>query len=207
MGYLYSKPSPFLKRHASTAMALMAVAGFAAGVATPQAAEAGVHSWQFKYSNNLEANVTLAFAGALTPATTFNITGITGYIGAVSGVGGFNITGLSSYAGASNQFQYNPTLSPNDPNAFFTDVDGISFTTDETASWNIYNTGSGFAVANAYTTDSASTVIKNGSIIVAGPPAPPQFSVVPGPLPIFGAAAAFGMSRRLRRRVLTSQLR
>ncbi len=33
--------------------------------------------------------------------------------------------------------------------------------------------------------------------VVLGPPATP----VPGPLPLFGAAAAFGWSRKLRRRV------
>jgi hypothetical protein len=31
------------------------------------------------------------------------------------------------------------------------------------------------------------------------PPPPP--AAVPGPLPLFGAAAAFGMSRRLRRKI------
>ncbi|MFM9102813.1 MAG: hypothetical protein ACKOPS_16435, partial [Cyanobium sp.] len=31
----------------------------------------------------------------------------------------------------------------------------------------------------------------------------PSSSAVPGPLPIFGAATAFGMSRRLRRRIST----
>lgn len=33
------------------------------------------------------------------------------------------------------------------------------------------------------------------------PPSPPSTSAVPGPLPLFGAAAAFGWSRRLRSRL------
>ena len=38
--------------------------------------------------------------------------------------------------------------------------------------------------------------------VVLGAPAPPA-TAVPGPLPLFGAAAAFGWSRRLRKRIAT----
>jgi hypothetical protein len=41
-------------------------------------------------------------------------------------------------------------------------------------------------------------------VFVGNPPAPPG-TPVPGPLPLFGAAAAFGYSRRLRRRVNSSR--
>jgi hypothetical protein len=41
----------------------------------------------------------------------------------------------------------------------------------------------------------------NGTYAFVSAPAP---SAVPGPLPLFGAAAAFGMSRRLRRRIKLS---
>lgn len=207
MVYLSSKISSFSRRHSSTAMALMAVAGFAAGVATPKAAEAATHNWKFNYNNNLEADVILSYDGPFVPSTTFNITGISGTIG------GFNITGLSTTFGPpSNQFQ---ALSSSDVNVL-TNTAGISFVTGEVllvgpplvySKWNIFNNGSGFATANRYVTSSPSTSPSSGTLLVPGPPAPPQFSVVPGPLPIFGAAAAFGMSRRLRRRVLTSQLR
>ena len=38
--------------------------------------------------------------------------------------------------------------------------------------------------------------------VVLGPPSPSR-AAVPGPLPLFGAAAAFGWSRRLRKRIAT----
>jgi hypothetical protein len=41
--------------------------------------------------------------------------------------------------------------------------------------------------------------------VVLGPPAAPQSTAVPGPLPLLGAAAAFGWTRRLRRRIITAK--
>jgi hypothetical protein len=45
------------------------------------------------------------------------------------------------------------------------------------------------------------TTIEAGTYATATLATPPPPAGVPGPLPLFGAAAAFGMSRRLRRRI------
>ena len=211
------KASKLSVSHFVNSLSAMAAAGLVAVVCTPRAAEAGSLNWKFKYANQIEADVTVQAngAGSIDPGVLYTITGASGTIGAVGGVCGatcFNITGLSNYNGATNTFQYNPSLNPNDPFAFVTDVDGISFVTDEVASYNIYwsiNSPT-LGIADSYTTNSpsasAASIPLAGSIIVAGPSAPVPSSV-PGPLPIFGAGAAFGMSRRLRHRVLSSKLR
>jgi len=195
------------------AISLVAVVGVAAEFAAPRSAEAGSLTWAFTFSNGIDANVTVnATPVTLATGTTYSITSITGTIGTLSGVcqAGPNkcdITGLNTtFNTPSNQFQYNPTLSPNDPTAFFTNFQGISFNTSETAEWNIYfNVDDGtFQVANSYETNSSYFTgqgVQSGVIPVPGPPAPIP---TPGPLPILGASAAFGMSRRLRRRIITS---
>lgn len=199
------------KKFNSKLSMLLATGLAAIASAAPPAAEAGSLNWKFKYSNQLEADVTVQANGInpLIPGNTYSITSISGTIGAVAGVCGtgcFPITGLSNFYGETNTFQYNPTLNPNDPNAFFTDLAGIGFTTSETANWSLYWSLAfpDFGPADSYFTDSATTTPQDGSIIGAGPQAPVP---TPGPVPIFGASAAFGMSRRLRRRVLTSRLR
>jgi len=211
------KASKLPLNYFTNSLSAMAAAGLVAVVCTPRAAEAGSLNWKFKYANQIEADVTVQAngAGSIDPGVLYTITGASGTIGAVGGVCGatcFNITGLSNYNGATNTFQYNPSLNPNDPSAFITDIDGISFVTNEVASFNIYwsiNSPT-LGIADSYTTNSpsasAASIPLAGSIIVAGPSAPVPSSV-PGPLPIFGAGAAFGMSRRLRRRVLSSKLR
>lgn len=51
----------------------------------------------------------------------------------------------------------------------------------------------------AGTFDYSSTALTSSSLKLLTSPAPP--APVPGPLPVFGACAAFGYSRKLRRRV------
>lgn len=41
----------------------------------------------------------------------------------------------------------------------------------------------------------------NTILLQGNPPAPPPAAAAPGPLPLFGAASAFGFSRRLRQRI------
>jgi hypothetical protein len=187
----------------------MAAAGLAVAVSAPKAAGAATFNWAFTFSNGLPANVTVTANGLnpLTPGTPYSIQSITGTIG------GFNIipTTPIAYNGASNLIQISDPYNSTVP--FWTNSDGFSFSTTESpiSSWNIYSSvASGFAAADLYDTDSVSDPAGSGTIIVAGPPAPPAPPAptsVPGPLPIFGACAAFGFSRRLRRRVLTSGLR
>jgi hypothetical protein len=57
---------------------------------------------------------------------------------------------------------------------------------------------SGFFDVNA---SLASLGVLNSTYTVGGE----QIMIVPGPLPLFGAAAAFGFSRRLRKRVRKSK--
>jgi len=184
------------------AMKALSIAGIAAVVAAPLAADAGTLTWNFTYANSLSATVTVEAdpPNPLVLGTVYNITSISGTIG------GYTITGLSSFNSATNAFKY-------DPSGIFTDSDGVSFLTNEPlqpgpgfVSWNLYNslgTSPGiYGIADTYETTSPSTNPLTGAIIEPGPPAP-----APGPLPIFGASAAFGVSRRLRRRLLASQLR
>ena len=144
-------------------------------------------------------NVTANGADPLTPGISCPITDITGTIDS------FNISPTTpiAYNGASNNIQISNQNNPTIP--FWNDSSDFSFSTNEspTSSWNIYSSAfSGFRAPVPYDTDSVSDPGGSGTIIVAGPPA-----FVPGTLPIFGACAAFGISRRLRRRVLTSGLR
>jgi hypothetical protein len=182
---------------------VMATAGLAVAVTAPKAADAETLSWTFSFSNGQSAivNVTANGANPLVLGNSYSIDTITGTIG------GFNISPTTpiAYNGASNLIQISNPYDSTIP--FWTDSDGFSFSTTEspTSSWNIYSSAaSGFAIPDLYATDSASDPAGSGTIIVAGPPAPIP---APGPLPIFGACAAFGISRRLRRRVLTSGLR
>lgn len=80
-------------------------------------------------------------------------------------------------------------------------IDGPSFayglTEDEFAGTlvdvKIYRDGSG-AFGSSYAIDESTTYARATLI-------PPSATPTPGPLPILGAASAFGMSRRLRRRI------
>ena len=66
-------------------------------------------------------------------------------------------------------------------------------------------TKAGF-VQTASDLDQFETAITNKLIREVGPPGPGPGDSVPGPLPILGAGAAFGFSRKLRRRINTANL-
>ena len=66
-------------------------------------------------------------------------------------------------------------------------------------------TKAGF-VQTASDFDQFETAITNKLIREVGPPGPGPGDSVPGPLPILGAGAAFGFSRKLRRRINTANL-
>jgi hypothetical protein len=182
-------------------------AGLAVAVSAPKAAGAATLSWTFSFLNGLSAtlNVTANGADPITPGISYSITGITGIKGII---GGFNISTTTpiAYNSASNLIQISNPCDSTLP--FWTNSDGFSFSTDDpsTSSWIIFTSNpSVFNVPDSYNTTNLTTGPAGvGTIIVAGPAAPIP---APGPLPIFGACAAFGISRRLRRRVLTSGLR
>jgi len=210
---IYSLATGLSGKKLTKALFTLAGAGLVAVVSTtPRAAEAASLNWNFLFSNSLQADITIQTSGPITTGVTNSITGISGTIGGtgrpcISSNDCYIITGLNtSYGSPTNTFQYNPTVYPSDPNAFFTDLYGISFDTSETAQWNIsfQAGGSTYGKADYYLTDGSITIPEYGPIQGPGPAAPVP---APSPLPIFGAIAAFGTSRRLRSRVLSSQLR
>jgi hypothetical protein len=180
--------SSSLKDSGVRTLPLMAAAGLAAVVAAPQSADAAGWTYNFTFANSLPVVLTLdTTSNPLVAGTVYDISSISGTIG------GTPIAGISTYMGASNKFQY-------DPNSIFADDGGISFEDSDGANWNIYNLLGGFGTATDFVTDGSFNP-NAGSINVAGPVAPSAPTSAPGPLPLFGASVAFGMSRQLRRRV------
>jgi hypothetical protein len=106
----------------------------------------------------------------------------------------YSITGLSSLGGASNLFQWDVSSA----SSILTNSGGISFSFDNGEGLNIYSNLGGFNVINQLTTTFSGLdgVITSSSLNPVAAPEP-----VPGPLPLLGAAAAFGWSRRMRRRL------
>ena len=177
-----------LKGASPRSFSLMAAAGLAASVAAPRAAEAATWTYNFDFANSLPVVLNLdAAATPLVPGTVYSVSSLSGTIGGVA------ITGLDSYQGASQQFKF-------DPNWIYSDLDGISFVDSSGAKWNIFNQLTGFDKVSNYVTDGPFNP-SSGSIVAPGTPAPPSPATAPGPLPLFGASVAFGMSRQLRRRV------
>ncbi len=145
--------------------------------------------------------------GTFTTAGTTAQAGITEAITAItgtytrSGTGGadgtFQITGLSNINQADNLFQWDGTNS----SAIIAD-DGIGFSTDYSQDAFIgYSFSSLFAPVD-YT---LSTFSGSDGVIISSSLSPVLATApVPSPIPLFGAAAAFGWSRQLRRRIKTS---
>jgi hypothetical protein len=73
-------------------------------------------------------------------------------------------------------------------------VSSATFNSQTLATLNFTTTG----LIGTWTLDGTSESIQ----VILGAPTPPGVTV-PGPLPLLGAAAAFGWSRRLRRRIAT----
>ncbi len=69
----------------------------------------------------------------------------------------------------------------------------------EDVGFAVYVKGEVFNPANSSVTNHSFTTNESGTYATATLAPPP--AGVPGPLPLFGAAAAFGMSRRLRRKI------
>jgi hypothetical protein len=118
----------------------------------------------------------------------YRITGPTFFNGTANIEPASNVTGISTYF-INNIIQIDPTYASNTPivsSATFngTTLLGLGFTT----------TG----LIGTWTLDGTSESIQ----VIIGAPTPPG-ATVPGPLPLFGAAAAFGWSRRLRKRIAT----
>jgi hypothetical protein len=116
----------------------------------------------------------------------YYITGPTSFNGTVNIEPASSVTGISTYL-SSDFIQIDPTYTSNTPivsSATFngTTLLGLGFTT----------TG----LIGTWTLDETSESIQ----VIIGAPTPPG-ATVPGPLPLLGAGAAFGWSRRLRKRI------
>ena len=176
---------------------------FAAACLQTGAASALTWNWSFTTTNGYVGSGTFT-TDSQTPIafTSEAVKSITGTI--ADGATIYTITGLDT---GLNEFQWNGSYDAgNSP--ILTDGGGIYFVSEPTSGpsfvTNIFNdyTGS-FAAANEinytqfYLNDPDS--IASSSLI-------PQYtpSSVPGPLPLLGAGAAFGWSRRMRRRLKTS---
>ena len=163
----------------------------------PNAARALTWNWSVTGENG-SAQGTFTTAGATAQAgVTETITGVTGtYTRSNTGDNGtYTITGLGLIGGADNTFQRNGS----NASPLIASGGGITFTFATTSSeFNIYYGGSGYGAVDK---TSSSFSGRDGSITSSTlAPQQPQQDV-PGPLPLLGAGAAFGWSRRLRRRL------
>lgn len=150
-------------------------------------------SWTFTASGS---GTNVSGAGTITtadvtpaPLTSYTITGISGtvtYTGAIS-----QTATITSLVNPNDQFQWDGST------GFFATQAGIFFDTDYLTDNNLYHNGLGF---NALTNFDD----LNGYIVLSSSIQPGSATPVPGPLPVMGAAAAFGFSRRLRGRIRNS---
>jgi hypothetical protein len=137
----------------------------------------------------------------------------------------FSASGLNFGAGATASYTYTVAIAPGNPNASFLGYRTSATTSDAVTALvgtktltgtpnGGVSTSTNGAVGNAvfYDPTIAGPVVFTGSINVTSG----RMDVftdtvvqqrVPGPLPILGAAAAFGYSRRLRKRLSTSPKR
>ena len=80
---------------------------------------------------------------------------------------------------------------------------GLSISTNNGTSWTNYTTANGLGnnfVNGVYASGSTIYAATDGGLSISQQ-SDPTPSAVPGPLPLFGAASAFGFSRKLRRRL------
>jgi hypothetical protein len=202
----------------------LVVAGTTLSIITTSPSKAATLKWSFQlnYSNGSSASGFFLTPGnAFTPDQTYTITGIEGSQSGVS------ITGLSPRRVAvesqtpentpSNSFFWNSSntvqstsqgiafnLNGNDPNdggaimlveaygaapGVFSEVNGWKYSFGTTDSGTTFSNTPGGVSSTSLTPD---------SII-------PDPQPVPGPLPILGAAAAFGWSRRMRHKLTVAK--
>ena len=108
--------------------------------------------------------------------------------------GTYSITGMSTLYGASNTFKWDGTSA----SSIVTDGPGISFWVDSGNEVNVYREYG----PNSYgSTDDIVTTFSGGRDGIVNSSSVSPVANVPGPLPILGVAAAFGFSRKLRKRI------
>jgi hypothetical protein len=191
-GYTFRRP-----RWASLAKKAL---GAAVAVGMLSAGSAQALTWNWSFTGNISSGQgTFTTAGSTPVADAIEtITAITGTYTRFGnndpGVGTYSITGMSTFAGASNTFKWDGTSA----SPIVTDGGGISFGVDSGNKVNIYYNGFNYGSANLTATSFSgpNDNINSSSLSSVSPVAN-----VPGPLPILGLAAAFGFSRKLRKRI------
>ncbi len=159
--------------------------------ATPAQA---ITTWNWSFTTDISgqyASGTFTTTDVIPTAfTTYSILDIDGTYS--RGGSTYNIEGLSDYMDAENEFQWDGTvLSP-----IISTTYGISFLTSGN-NVNLYRlTSSGFDPVKYTATEFGGS---DGDIVSSS--LTPSLTPVPGPLPVFGAAAAYSWSRRMRRRI------
>lgn len=91
-----------------------------------------------------------------------------------------------------------------DGTIYATSGGGLSISSDGGTTWTNYTTANGLPtnfLRDVYVSDGTVYIGSDQGITLAQLPVP---AAVPGPLPLAGAAAAFSVSRRLRRRLRTA---
>jgi len=120
----------------------------------------------------------------------YDITGPTSFDGSVSAFGASNVSGISAlFKGFISGFGIDPTYNSNTPIVSSATFNGTTLTT-----LGFTTTG----LIGAWFLTGTSESIQ----VVLAPPSP-SGAAVPGPLPLLGAGAAFGWTRRLRKRIAT----
>jgi hypothetical protein len=160
-------------------------------------------NWSASFAGSFSGTATgVAITDGSTPVIgqTYTITSITGTLSALGE--SLPITGPNSYQSATNTFTYNgPGTS-----IFAASANGISWSFPYlgfTVNTNLYhynNPGSGPGIVNAWRTSFGQSGTVTSSLVTPVP------VPTPGPLPLMGAGAAFGWSRRLRRRVKSGSI-
>jgi hypothetical protein len=124
--------------------------------------------------------------GADITSPAFAITGPASFNGSVNIFPASSVSGIfTGFTGAGGVFVLDPSYNYNTPI-----VSSATFNGQTLASLGFTTTG----LIGTWTINDTSESIQ----VFLGPPSP---AAVPGPLPLVGAAAAFGFSRRLRKRV------
>jgi hypothetical protein len=116
----------------------------------------------------------------------YAISGPTSFIGTAFLVGGSNVSGIvTAFSGSAGAFVIDPAYNFADPI-----VSSATFNGTTLASL-------GFTTSGLIGTWSLTGTSESIQVVLGNPPA----AAVPGPLPLLGIGAAFGWSRRLRKRI------
>jgi hypothetical protein len=169
----------------------MAAMGLAIGLQTTPAQAITTWDWSFTGPGPRSGSGTFTTADVVPTANTiYDILGISGSINLLGTT--YDILGLSTFGGAVNKFSWDGTSL----SKINSDLNGISFETSGGFDVKIHYSqplGFGPVTAMKYSNTTVPTFISSSSLQPQQP--------VPGPLPLFGAAAAYSWSRRLRRRI------